>query len=476
MPNTPALHARRRNHASDEEMIIGLVSSSSLHSSRLDTASSTSVSPTKRKRLKQSLQELQISYVIVSVFVFVGITFGYVLLHHQHRKVIVHVIRNPWAHGRAAFRIATTRRRRTIDGFHHHFYSGNPKFVTVILPSVINAKNRPQRLETIHDTWGPSARAIYVVHDINEFAKASHLTMSVDAVPYDRYSYPQNLLLPTHIDSEQGIARLFYTIQTIYERVNPDFAFFVNDHTYVIPSHVCHYLEMKSPDLDLYAGHALKNDQNVIFNSGAAGYILSRETMKQFVQRYHDKNDEHCFIDLKTTSHSNQKWLDSNPGLAVLDCLHSMGISAIDTRAQHKYHRFHAFPLVRMVSGDVDLWYSKKHQMEDIPTELRSTTSFDETYSTLLFGTDCCSTDSISFHYVESKECKGLYNVQQALFDNPQLTDPELQIIMEQNWPTDAREIGGYSRPLPKLTDHEQWTELLYTIRNISTKDTQSDC
>jgi hypothetical protein len=467
MNGTLALHARRKNQVSDEEMMGLSASQRSIETLPVKRTNSRRLLP------KQRLWEVQMTYVAVCAFVFTGFISGYLILHHQHRKVILHVIRNPWAHGRAAFHMATTRHRHTAkDGFHHHFYSGNPKFVTVVMPSVVNPNGRQKRLEAIHDTWGPYARAIYVLHDITEFEKASHLTMSMDRHPYDRYSFPQNLLLPEHINVDQGIARLYHTIQMIHERVNPDFAFFVNDHTYVIPAHLCHYLDKISPDLDLYAGHALKNDQSTIFNSGAAGYILSRETMKKIMQKYNEQ-DEHCWID-SSTKPQNSKWLEGNPGLVIVDCLRSMGIAAIDTREDHKYHRFHAFPLVRMVSGDVDAWYINKHQFEAIPSDLR--TGFDTSYSTLLVGTDCCAKDSISFHYVEAKECLGLYKVQQALLDRPQVSDAELQIMMEQNWPTDARDVGGYSRKLPQSINQVEWSKLLMTLRNISTKETQTDC
>jgi glycoprotein-N-acetylgalactosamine 3-beta-galactosyltransferase len=373
--------------------------------------------------------------------------------------------------------MATPRHRHTANnGFHHHFYNGNPKFVTVVMPSVVNPNGRQKRLEAIHDTWGPYARAIYVLHEITEFEKASHLTMSLDRHPYDRYSFPQNLLLPEDINVDQGISRLYHTIQMIHERVDPDFAFFVNDHTYVIPSHLCHYLESLNPDVDLYAGHALKNDKSSIFNSGAAGYILSRETMKKLIQKFKDQ-DEHCWIDTSTTKSTqiqNRKWLEGNPALVIVDCLRSMDIVAIDTREGHTYHRFHAFPLVRMVSGDVDTWYINKHQFDEIPNDLR--VGFDSSYSTLLVGTDCCAKDSISFHYVEAMECKGLFAVQKALLDHPQMTDTELQTLMEQHWPKDVHDIGGYSRPLPKSNNVIEWKDLLTTIRKISRKETQADC
>ena len=73
---------------------------------------------------------------------------------------------------------------------------------------------------------------------------------------------------------DDGLQRLYKTIRTVFEKVNPDFAFFVNDHTFVIPEHLCTYLEHRDPVDDLYAGHALNNGtEEDVYNSGPAGYL-----------------------------------------------------------------------------------------------------------------------------------------------------------------------------------------------------------
>ena len=132
----------------------------------------------------------------------------------------------------------------------------------------------------------------------------------------------------------------------------------------------------------MYHGHALKDSKTIVFNSGAAGYVLSRATMKQLVAQWHDHNPT-C------TADQAPQWLQDNPGLVTTQCLKDvLGIVPVDTRAsasasvtattaastaltkthptQHKnkkYHRFHAFPLTRTVSGKVDQWYINKHQV-----------------------------------------------------------------------------------------------------------------
>lgn len=428
----------------------------------------------KRKRNQESVKELRWAVTLFVLFVVAGLILMSILLQHQHRRVILHTIRNPWDHGRAAIRHIAGRnvdshhphRGHDRDGFHHHFYSGYPRFVTVVMPSVVNPKGRSDRLHAIHDTWGPYARAVYVLHSMSEFAKASHLTIGEHHHPWDKYSYPQNLLLPNRIGLDDGVERLMYTIRTIYNRINPEFAFFVNDHTYVISSHLCRYLDDLNPRDDIYAGHALKNDK-LVFNSGAAGYILSRGTMRKLIERW-DAKDPNCIVDPSTST--NFKWLQGNPGLLTVSCLSSIGVFATDTR-DGSYHRFHAFPLTRVVSGQVDKWYERKHEMD--PTIHKG---FDQTYKTLLKGPNCCSADSISFHYVEEKENRALFTIRHVVLNSRHISDNDLRELIQRNWPKTKAEIGAYSHPLPKDDDTQGWSDFISTIRKISTRDQQGDC
>ncbi len=167
---------------------------------------------------------------IIGFLVF-GLFLGYFVLHHQHRKVILQVMSNPMAHAGAAL--------HGRSGFRHHFYSGHPRTVTVVMPSVVNPNGRQQRLDSIFETWGPGARAVYVVHNVSEFPQGHHAMWSEDSSPEDPYSYPQLLLVPPSISFDDGLPRLNHVVRMVHEKINPDFAFFVNDHTFVIPEHLC---------------------------------------------------------------------------------------------------------------------------------------------------------------------------------------------------------------------------------------------
>jgi hypothetical protein len=94
----------------------------------------------------------------------------------------------------------------------------------------------------------------------------------------------------------------------------------------------------------------------------------------------------------------------------------------------------------------------------------------------LLPGEDCCSMDTISFHYVEHMEGRALFSTREVLLKNPQMSDQELKDFMLKEWPRERDEIGFYSKGLPKFKDEERWPALLEVVRKISTRRTQRDC
>lgn len=217
----------------------------------------------------------------------------------------------------------------------------------------------------------------------------------------------------------------------------------------------------------MYAGHALKDSQMQIFNSGAAGYVLSRATMEKMMRKHNDAlGGGECSL----SSSAADKWLQGNPGMATLKCINSVGVRATDTRAAGHWHRFHAFPLTRVVSGKVDEWYKNKHK------DMGSVEGFDPSYEELLSGEECCARTSVSFHYVEASEARALFSVRNLLLSNPALTDHELRALMYAEWPRESKDLGPYSHGLPKPADADGWSRLLAVIRKLSTRETQRDC
>ena len=102
--------------------------------------------------------------------------------------------------------------------------------------------------------------------------------------------------------------------------------------------------------------------------------------------------------------------------------------------------------------------------------------AFSPSYNTLLSGADCCSQDTVSFHYVEFMESRALFATREALLENPHLTDHELKNLMLAEWPQEKKEVGRYSRGLPKESDDGGWRPLLKTVRKMSSRHTQREC
>ena len=343
--------------------------------------------------------------------------------------------------------------------------SAHPRFVTIVIPSVVNPNGRPARLQAISETWGCRARAVFVVHDVSEYLEAQNNHFGADNGMENTggADYPKILLMPPEITVDMGVQRLSYVIRKVTESaVDPDFAFFVNDHTFVIPDHACCFLSGRDPSEQLYAGHPMRNKvDKFAFNSGAAGYFLSRATMMGLVQRW-DEKDPSCSTD------GASKWHQGNPGLLTAKCMsESLSAMAIDTTDDHGWHRFHAFGLIRTVTGHVDEWYKNKHVDLDeyIPGH----------HNELGVLNECCSAETVSFHYVEHSETTALTRVLNDVRENPKMTDEDLGSLMADIWPKGFRNLGGYSHGLPPEKS-EQWNSMLTIVRRIAAGPTKEEC
>lgn len=338
------------------------------------------------------------------------------------------------------------------------------KFVTIVLPSVVNVKGRKKRLDAITSTWGPASNAIYVTHPGTD----SDYTLDTPI----KNSFPRIMAIQPNIAlEEEGVPRLKYVISEVYKQYNPAFAFFANDHTFVIPQHLCSFLKKNKfqPEEHLYAGHALKpknqKGTKYAFNSGASGYFLSRKTMRILINKW-DEGDQIC-------EGNGKKWLQLNPGLLTAECLKSVGVDPLDTRDDMKRHIFHAFGLVRVLKKELDAWYENKHE------DLHEILGIDETFHhELQKGTACCSPETASFHYVEWAETRALWATLNEIQSRgvKGVDDKELQQFMIDKWPKEKKDIGGYAHHLPSVSKWEVWNDLLYVVKSIAPANGNGVC
>uniref|UniRef100_A0A7S3JPU4 Hexosyltransferase n=1 Tax=Aureoumbra lagunensis TaxID=44058 RepID=A0A7S3JPU4_9STRA len=319
--------------------------------------------------------------------------------------------------------------------------SCNDAFVTIVLPSVVNPRGRDTRLKAIAATWGSDSRAVFVSHEDNvEVKEEDWIPLNGKSI-CDSITWPRRLIVPSSINpATMGVARYFWVLQALGNLTDTiKFAFFVNDHTAVISSNLKCFLRSLSSEIPLYLGHSLANrgGGKDIFNSGAAGYVLSKASIQLLLRLVHEQHPS-CI------AAKSNKWLQGNPGLVVARCLASSGVIPLDTREEHNSggrHRFHAYGPVRTATAAVDDWYTRMHDslLVNPPANVAP-------------APNCCAKRTISFHYVEAHEQCTIHTILQDAVPRFRATVPSnIDTIawLRTNWPSPAK-LGGYSLQFPQ--------------------------
>jgi glycoprotein-N-acetylgalactosamine 3-beta-galactosyltransferase len=162
-----------------------------------------------------------------------------------------------------------------------------------------------------------------------------------------------------------------------------DFDYFIlgGEDLLVIPENLRAYLKSlsQSPESDLFAGRRFKGyEADNYFNSGGAGYVLSRGTLRKLYETGLDHP--------RCNPHRHTPMED----VMIAECLRKVfSVGLTDTRDDQGRERFHPFaPGLHLTweppqEGGND-WY------EDYNKEWG-----------LKLGLECCAPDSVSFHYIK---------------------------------------------------------------------------
>lgn len=146
-----------------------------------------------------------------------------------------------------------------------------------------------------------------------------------------------------------------------------------DDDTYTVVENLRFMLAGYNPDDPLYFGCKFKPYTKQGYMSGGAGYVLSREALRRFVEK--------ALPNPKLCKKENSGAEDAEMG----KCMENVNVFAGDSRDAELRGRFFPFvPEHHLIQDhvDKDFWYWKYIYY---PT--------DE-------GLDCCSDNAISFHYV----------------------------------------------------------------------------
>lgn len=248
--------------------------------------------------------------------------------------------------------------------------NNNDKNIRVLCMMYTMEDAHETRIRAIRETWAPRC------HGFLAFSTKSDPRIPAISIPHDGPEEYSNMW--------QKVRSIWKFVAKHYLNGNQQFDYFFlgGDDLFVIPENLQHYLTtLGDPNDPFFVGrrfHGYGEGGHNYFNSGGAGYALSRGMVQKLVA---DFDHQLC----SPTKHSSME------DVFIAKCmreLHKIGLT--DTRDDKGRERFHPF-----APGSHYSWK---------PAPKGTKPDWYENYNKdwgILLGKDCCAPDSVSFHYIK---------------------------------------------------------------------------
>jgi len=291
--------------------------------------------------------------------------------------------------------------------------------IVVSLSPVRGPGPRASRLEAMVATVGQRARLAVLIAPEHEDAALSLAVVKRSNASVEAWILPE----ADHAERYDQFKALAYAVRRAYD-AGAAWTVWANDHTFLIAENLACYLRTLDARTPVYAGMRMWGPCCGLFNSGAAGFALSRRAAALLVGRWAEIDADPTLVD--------EECDPRRPEAHVAACLVGLDPAAapIDARDGDGAERFSVYGPVRLALGAVDEWLVKKKQNMHPP-------------ETLARDGSAVATDAVSFHYAAAAEKRLLHAL---LHEDRGLVDAgDAAARLSARWPAGRAELGGYS-------------------------------